>query len=254
MPKTDLVGKLSRLAASGKHRQNAERDLQRAIKKFGRSAGVEVNYAKVRLLDPVSSQTYNASLPVLDPVSLATAIWSEGQEIFAELFLGCMGHEGAKEFWQNARSNCSWFQASRIPEEAKGGLLPISLYGDDVEAYHSAEAGAVSAIGWSCDFSYKDSAMLQMWLVTVYAEYCASVHTHNDLLEHLLPRLQHLCDPFAPHPWHAAGFRFILTGVRGDLKWLSATRSIYHGTYVRMYVCMYVCMYACVCVYIYIYL
>ena len=225
MPKSDLVWKLSRLATAGKHLQNAERDLQRAIKKFGQTADIQIQYIKVRLHDPVSSEVYMGTVPILDPVSLASAIWSEGEDVFSQLFLGCMGREGALAFWQNAKARCSWFRESRVPEEAYPGLLPISLYGDDVEAYHSAEAGAVSAIGWSCDFSYKNPAMLQMWLVTVYAEYTACSHTHEDILEYLLPRLQHLCDPFAPHPWHASGFRFYLAGVRGDLKWLSATRS-----------------------------
>ena len=220
IPKDDLVSKLSTLAASGKHPQNAERDLQRCIGRFGRRFCVQVDFANVRLHDPKSSAVYTASLPILCPISLAKALWCRGQDVFEAVFLGHLGKAGARSFWKNAKKNCDWFPAG-VQECDYEGLLPLSLYGDDVQAYRNSDPGAVSVVGWSCDFGYKNSAMIQTFLACVYSEYCACEHTYNDILEHLLPKFREMADPGAGHEWHAGGFRFILAGVRGDLKWLN---------------------------------
>ena len=221
VPKHDLVGKLSKLATSGRHPQNAERDLQRAIKKYSKSVKVQISTARVRMLDPSTSEIYLANLPILDPVSWATALWHEGQDVFESVFLGHGGREGAQRFWRNAKENCSWFKDTSIPPEVFSGLLPLNLYGDDVQAYRNSDPGAVSVVGWGCDFSFQNEAMFQTFLATIYSEYCSCPHTYNDILEHMLPMLQRLADPAAGHPWEAAGFRFMLAGVRGDLKWLN---------------------------------
>ena len=221
IPKHDLVGKLSNLATSGRHPQNAERDLQRRIAKIGRRLGVKVEHAKVRLHNPTSSAIYTADLPMLCPISLASAIWRMGPDIFEHIFLGSVGRGGARCFWQNAKQRCDWFSANPIAAEAYDLLIPLSLYGDDVQAYRNSDPGAVSVVGWMCDFGYMNSAVLQTMLATVYAEYTACEHTYSDVLEYLLPKLRLMSDPTAAHPWHAAGFNFLLTGVRGDLKWLN---------------------------------
>ena len=62
--KSDMVGKLSRLAASGRHAQNCERDLQRSIKRFGYSIGARIEEAPVRLWNPSTSEVYETMLPV----------------------------------------------------------------------------------------------------------------------------------------------------------------------------------------------
>ena len=221
IPRHDLVGKLSKLATSGKHPQNAERDLQRRIAKIGGKLGVKVDHAKVRLHNPTTSAIYTADLPMLCPISLASAIWRMGPEIFEHIFLGSLGREGARCFWQNAKKRCDWFSANPTPAEAYDRLIPLSLYGDDVQAYRNSDPGAVSVVGWMCDFGYMNKAVLQTMLATVYAEYTACEYTYNDVLEYLLPKLRLMSDPTASHPWHAAGFKFLLAGVRGDLKWLN---------------------------------
>ena len=44
-------------------RQNAERDLQTAIRSYGRSLGCEIEYCDVRLWDPRENEIYTEKLP-----------------------------------------------------------------------------------------------------------------------------------------------------------------------------------------------
>ena len=218
---TDLVWKLSKLATSGKHPQNAERDLQATVRRYGKSMKIQADSVPVRLYDPATEEITQSSIDVLCPISLAHAIWREGPDLFEAIFLGSQGASGAKAFWENAKQNASWFKNSQIPKECYKDLLPLYLYGDDVEAYRNSDPGAVSALGWGCDFGYKNEAMLQNFLLTCYAEYTACEHTHDDLLQHLMKKFQAMGDPSLEHPWHAAGYRFMLAGCRGDLKWIN---------------------------------
>ena len=222
VPKTDLVAKISRVGGGGKHPQNCERDLQRTIQRFGKSAGIKIDTAKVRLYDPTTSAIYSVDMPLLDPVALATAVWNSGQDIFQEIFLGKEGCNGADTFWRNAKQNCTWFRDNQIPRAHYRGLIPISLYGDEVQAYRNSDPGSIAVVGWVADFGYSCGALLQNFLTGVYSEYTACEHTYDDILEYLLQRIQHMCDYRVAHPWHSGGFRYILAGVRGDLKWLNA--------------------------------
>ncbi|CAE7249221.1 unnamed protein product, partial [Symbiodinium necroappetens] len=218
----DLVWKFSKLAASGKHPQNSERDLQAAVRKFGLKMNVKIEEAPVRLYNPSTETIYEAKLPMICPVSFATAIWREGPDLFESIFMGAEGKAGAQRFWTNARENASWFKAAAIPESSYPGLLPIYLYGDDVDAYRNSESGAVSAIGWGCDFGYKNEAMLQTLLLCVYAEYTACEHTHDDIMLYACEKFKQMADPHINHPWHFGGFKFMLCSCRGDLKWINA--------------------------------
>ena len=216
------MAQIAAVGSGGKHPQNAERDLQRTIQRFGKSAGIKIDHAKVRLFDPTSSSIYETDMPMLDPVALATAIWACGQEVFEAVFLGNEGPAGADSFWRNAKLHCSWFRDNKTPPENYRGLVPLSLYGDDVQAYRNSDPGAISLVAWTTDFGHSNEAMLQNFLTAVYSEYTACEHTYSDVLDYLLKRLDYMCDPQVNHPWHAAGFKFLLAGVRGDLKWLNA--------------------------------
>ena len=52
----DMVAKMSKLAAGGRHKQNAERDLQTAIRMYGRSLGAKIDTCKVRVWDPAENR------------------------------------------------------------------------------------------------------------------------------------------------------------------------------------------------------
>ena len=153
------------------------------------------------------------------PDELARAIWRQGQDFFEYVFFGKIGRSGAAAYWSNARERCSWYPR-HIGEEWHTGLIPIALYGDEVHAYRNTDPGAVSAIGWTSEFSYGIDAILQYGLLAVYSEYTECEHTYSDLLESILPRFAHLCDAEVNHPWRHE-FRFCLSGIRGDLKWIN---------------------------------
>ena len=61
--KGDLVCKLSKLATRGRHKQNAERDLQRMVSSTGYSIRAQIETISVHLWDPKESCIYEADLP-----------------------------------------------------------------------------------------------------------------------------------------------------------------------------------------------
>ncbi|OLQ15727.1 hypothetical protein AK812_SmicGene122 [Symbiodinium microadriaticum] len=226
--KDDLVWKMSKLGTCGQHPQNCERDLQTAIRQHGLKMGVQIDLVPVRMFNPSTEEIFEFKLPCICPVSLATAIWMEGAEIFESLFMGAAGKAGARKFWRNAKANASWFRDSVLPEESYEGLLPVFLYGDDVDAYRNSDPGAVSAIGWGCDFGYKRESLLQNFLLCVYAEYTACEYTHDDIMLYACEKFKHMADERINHPWHSGGYRFQLCSCRGDLKWINAKFKIHH--------------------------
>ena len=157
---------------------------------------------------------------------LATAIWHQSPRLFRYIFLGKMSTSDVKQYWSNARERCPWYP-SHIPVSRHGGLVPISIYGDEVNAFRNTEPGAISVLGWSSDFSHGIDALLQYCLLCVYSEYCESETTYDELMEILLPRFMYMCDPQAGHPWQA-DFQFVFLGVRGDLKWVNDRYKIHN--------------------------
>ena len=61
--KKDIVSTLSKLATRGKHKQNAERDLQRMVRRVGYSLKARIESAPVHLWDPTTNEVYKADLP-----------------------------------------------------------------------------------------------------------------------------------------------------------------------------------------------
>ena len=61
--KGDLVSKLSKLGARGRHQQNAERDLQRMVSSFGYALDAKIETVSIHLWDPKDSCIYEADLP-----------------------------------------------------------------------------------------------------------------------------------------------------------------------------------------------
>ena len=138
--------------------------------------------------------------------------------MFEHIFFGKGGREGARTFWANARERCSWYP-HHISDCWHSGLIPCAIYGDEVQAYRNTDPGSISVTGWCSELGFGVDAFLQYNLIAVYSEYCECEHTYGDLLEALLPRMARLCDQQQDHPWKAE-FRFVFTGVRGDLKWI----------------------------------
>ncbi|CAE7467067.1 unnamed protein product [Symbiodinium sp. CCMP2456] len=163
---------------------------------------------------------------VIFPDVLARAVWDSGKDVFEHIYFGKLGRTGAAEYWENVRARCAWYPPN-IPESCHSGLIPVSLYGDEVHAYRNTDPGAVSVVGWCSDLSFGVDAMLQYGLICVYSEYCECETTYGEIMEAVLPRLNYLCDPNALHPWKDE-FRFVLCGVRGDLKWINDKYKIHN--------------------------
>ena len=60
--RSDMISRMSRLGSRGKHKQNAERDLQTTIRIYGRSLGCQMEYCNVRLWDPRENEIYTEQL------------------------------------------------------------------------------------------------------------------------------------------------------------------------------------------------
>ena len=58
----DMVSKMSKLGAGGLHKQNAERDLQSAIRMYGRSLGANIETCQVRVWDPSENRIVTQEL------------------------------------------------------------------------------------------------------------------------------------------------------------------------------------------------
>ena len=73
--KGDVVKMLSKLGGSGRHKQNAERDLQRGIRRFGYSLGAAIETCRVRMWDPSASVVYETDLEVASLNSCMHAVF-----------------------------------------------------------------------------------------------------------------------------------------------------------------------------------
>ena len=112
------------------------------------------------------------TLSILYPDDLAEAIFAQGENIFRS----CMfGNVDAAEFWAHCATHCEWFKNHAMYSyECKEKLIPLSLYGDDVNTYRNAEVGAVSIIAWTSDFGYLNKSCLRYWPICVYSEHCST--------------------------------------------------------------------------------
>ena len=52
VPAGDMVSKMAKIGAQGRHAQNAERDLQVAVRRYGRTLRVKLEECRVRMWDP----------------------------------------------------------------------------------------------------------------------------------------------------------------------------------------------------------
>ena len=222
VPKGDFVHKLSTLAACGKHPQNAERDLQFAIRTYAKTLGVSLREVNCRMWDPAANEIVQMPVSYIDPVSFATALWTRHREVFHKFFFGSMTETAVSAYWSNAAEHCDWFQKHRacsLPPEKWKRLAPLSLYGDDINTFRNTEAGAITIIAFTSDFAHGNSPFFRYSLLSLYAEYTACEFTYNDLMQDILERLMELCN--GDHPWCKQDYGFILSACQGDLKWMN---------------------------------
>ena len=182
--RTDLVQKISSIGTRGKHLQNCERDLQFAVKTFAKALKVKTIKGPCRMWDPGENAIVEVQLSFLDPVSLASAFWRLGPNVFRQIFFGNMTENEVMAYWENAAARCLWFQRSNEstwdPSKWKR-LAPVSIYGDDVNNYRNTEAGNISILSWCSDLARGNGPFLRYMLLSLYSEYTASECTYSDM-------------------------------------------------------------------------
>ena len=158
-------------------------------------------------------------LSVLWPDDLAAALFRRGDRVFRH----CMfGRSNPASYWEHVKSHCPWFRNhSARNYEALDKLVPISLYGDDVNCYRNSEVGTVSCVAWTPDLAYGNATLLRYFPICIFSEHCTTMFTHEDIMKELLPRLKAMCDTTnIDFDWSEQGYAFVLSSLQGDLKWV----------------------------------
>ena len=185
-PNKDLVQRIASIGCHGQHPQNCERDLQYVISEFAKSLKTEFIEVSCRMWDPSANVIVSATIPMLDPVSLATALYKKDKKIFHRCFFGELSEDAIRNYWRNASDHGEWFQklgASAWEESRWCKLAPLSIYGDDVASYRNTEAGNISILTFCSDLSHGNGPFTRYFLLSLYSEYLASEFTYSDLID-----------------------------------------------------------------------
>ena len=212
----DPVAKLARIGAAGQRPQNCERDLHRFLGKNGQQLGAAMEWVTVRLLNPTTLEESEGRLPVLFPDAVLRALWEKGEGVFQHVVLGGMSEEEVAAYWKHV-STLPWFEDNTGRQWwCPSRMASIGTYGDEVQCYRNSECGLVSITGWQLELAIAAEPFLRLFPFAVMSEHHESSNTHKDLMHHLVPRLQRLCDPSQAWPWSSRGFYFCFT----DLYWM----------------------------------
>lgn len=218
IPHNALVSKLSRIAASGKCSSNAERDLQVIIHKI-MSLDIDLVDVNVRMWDPKTNCIVRGKIPVLMPDRVAGAIWQLGKAVFQNMFMGDFTGADAKKFWDHVANTSEWFQVHPAASYPREKLIPLSLYGDEVQTYKGSEVGTIMVLAWCSDFAFKRSPLDRYLLITTYSEYLACDETYNDVMAAVCDNIAKMVDTEQSYPW-SRDFQFMFSSNQGDLKFL----------------------------------
>ena len=224
IPKNDLVGKLGQTGAEGRRKGNIERDCQTIISTFGKRFGATISTTPVRMWNPQKSCIEVKNLPLIFPDDFASALWNRSPKLFRELLLG----DGqVQQFWEHCRKYCAWFRDHPSYNHANSwnNMIPMSLYGDDIQTYRNNECGAMSILGWSSDLATKNTFKSRYYLITAFSEYEECAYTFNDLMSAIAERITAMVTPELArkqqYPWLKGDYSFMLSSLQGDLKWVN---------------------------------
>ncbi|CAE7402808.1 unnamed protein product [Symbiodinium sp. CCMP2592] len=131
------------------------------------------------------------------------------------------GKTNARKYWKHCTERCSWFQGHPSSSYArKSHLVPLSLYGDEVQSFKNTEAGIVEILAWSSDFTAGHAPLERYMPILCISEHHVHEKTWGDVWSALIPRLRRMCseDTF---PWSSSGYRFMISSLQGGLKWLN---------------------------------
>ena len=221
IPSNHLLCRISSIGNNGLRPSNAERDLHVVMKT--RALNADIEFVNVRMWDPKGCHVIHTRLPVIMPDSMARAMWHVGEKLFKHIFIG--DEMDPTMYWDHLHATSAWFRGHPCAALPRAKLIPLSLYGDEVDTYRNSEVGTVECLGFSSDLCHRHGPLSRYMLLTCYSEHTASDHTYRDLMAVVNARIIRMCDPeiFDPdeYPWQACGYRFMFSSVQGDLKWLN---------------------------------
>lgn len=223
VPKSDLVGRISNIGANGRHKGNIERDCETLINTFGKRFGVTISTTPVRMWNPGESRIEVKHLPLIYPDDFATAVWKRSPALFRQLLLG---DGGVREYWEHCRNFCDWFKThpSYHHPNKWDNMVPLALYGDDVQTYRNSECGAMSILAWSSDMGTINSFKSRYFLITAFSEYEECAYTFNDIMSAVSKRITQMVTPSLArqqgYPWLKDEYSFMLSSLQGDLVWV----------------------------------
>eukprot|EP00438_Fugacium_kawagutii_P026542 Skav227899 [mRNA] locus=scaffold4087:171227:173433:- [translate_table: standard] len=223
---TDLVKRISKLGTSGKHAKNCERDFHFLLRSFAKRFGVRISTVPARLYCHTSSSVEWRPISVIYPDDMANALFARGATAWHHAMFGHHSPDEVKAFWKHCQTTCDWFKGGpchNYPLLEK--IIPMSFYGDDIAAYRGSETGSITVLGWSSDLAFKNSSILRYWPIAIYPDYCATESTYDDIMQHVVRRVQNMLDPRTVHDWSSGGYVFQFSSLQGDLKFI---RDQYH--------------------------
>ena len=210
-----MLARLARIATSGKHPSNAERDLHQVLKHV--QLKVPIKYIGVRFVKPSTAEIKVQQFPCIFPHDLAVELWRLGEPYFRYFFLG---DQDASSLWNHVEKT-TW--GSRILADFQGDrskLIPITFYGDEIYTYKNSECGVVAVLAWATDYLTADRGPLERYFtIAGFAQYLECEHTWPDLSEELAKSFRALVSR-DDWPWCPEGYKFSFSSVTGDLKWV----------------------------------
>ena len=225
----DVVKKISNVATQGKYPGNAERDFHTLIKSFNKRLGATIETVQVRMFNHKTACIEYQPLEVIFPDTMAGALYRMSPRVWRKCMYGDLSPGDVAFFWQHCEEHCDFFKSHPCRNYPnKSGLIPFSLYGDDIAVYKNAEISGVSVVGWTSDLAWGNSAFLRYFPICVYAENNACDFTYQDLMSHVVPRLQSMFDPEILHEWSGEGHHFMMSSIQGDLKWINMMYSLHN--------------------------
>jgi len=135
--KHPICEKLAALGASGKHPQNAERDLCRLLRS---EIQVEPYLLELSLESSLSTQLERVQVGVLPIHEMLAAIANAGPATFQIGLLGPAGLDSAGVFWQHAKKLACYCKHPALEDpRVLSRLLPLMIHTDGAEVYNNRE-------------------------------------------------------------------------------------------------------------------
>ena len=217
VPSDDMVARIAKLGARGKHSQNIERDLHSLGRTLGPTLKIPAMPVPTRIYDYRTTAVTWKQTHIIYPDDILLSLWEQDRELWKQLLVGDTDLAG---FWERC-GRSHWFQHHPCyHEENKSKLIPFSLYGGEIQCFRNTESGSVSVMAWSSDMAFDKPPLHRYYLIAVYAEQTSTDYTYNDIIRALLPRLQKLFSNDESYPWVREGWKFAFSSCQGDLKYL----------------------------------